>query len=302
MQQRRSEALTDQKQLSIVVPVFNEGSSVRRTLEELRTTLPEAEVIVVDDGSNDDTASQIAGVEGLSVASHDRNRGYGAALKSGMRKASRPFVAWFDGDGQHRIEDLIDVAAPVLSSEVDAAIGARGRGSGQQLDRLVGKKLLSFVAESLVGQRIPDLNSGLRCFRRDLIRRYLHLLPDGFSASTTSTLMLIERGYRVRFVPIRTRPREGSSKIRIVADGFSTLQLIFRLVVLFNALRVFTLLGAILILPGLVYGVTIALMFGRGFPILAGTAILAGVLTIFMGVVADQVTELRKERFEDRWD
>jgi hypothetical protein len=158
------------------------------------------------------------------------------------------------------------------------------------------------VARFLVGQPIPDLNSGLRCFPVDLIRRYAHLLPNGFSASTTSTLCLVERGYRVGYAPIKARRREGQSKVRLISDGLGTLRLIFRLVVLFNALKVFTLLGLSLVIPGLIYGVIVALEKGAGFPTLAGTAIIAGLLTIFIGVVADQVTELRKERFEDSWD
>jgi glycosyltransferase involved in cell wall biosynthesis len=289
-------------ELSVIIPVYNEVTAIRKTVEELKSACPELEIIVVDDGSDDGTGDAVQDLHGIKVLYHSRNCGYGAALKTGMRSASRRYVAWYDGDGQHRPEDLLAVALPVITGEQDAVVGVRGQGSARQIDRVAGKALLTFVARFLVGQPIPDLNSGLRCFPVGLIRRYAHLLPNGFSASTTSTLCLVERGYRVGYVPIKARRREGQSKVRLISDGLGTLRLIFRLVVLFNALKVFTLLGLSLVIPGLIYGVIVALEKGAGFPTLAGTAIIAGLLTIFIGVVADQVTELRKERFEDSWD
>lgn len=288
--------------LSIVVPVFNEELSIRETLDELRAAVPYAEIVVVDDGSEDETAGILAGMEGIVVVKHPRNRGYGAALKSGMRAASRDYVSWFDGDGQHRPDDLMAVARPVIRGERDAAIGARGRGSSQQIERLIGKWALKLLAESLSGEEIPDLNSGLQCFPRKLIGRYVHLLPDGFPASTNTTLLLLERGYRVGFVPIRTRERVGTSKIRLMADGASTLKHIVRMVVLFDALKVFSILGFGLMVPGLIYGFAVALAKGEGFPTLAGTVVVSGLLIVLIGIVVDQVTELRKERFEEPWD
>ncbi len=288
--------------LSVVVPVFNEALSIKDTLDELHDAIPSAEIVVVDDGSCDGTAEILAGLENVVVVTHPRNRGYGAALKSGMRAASRDFVAWFDGDGQHRPRDLMAVARPVILGENDAAIGARGRESVQGIERLFGKWLLKLLAESLSGEEIPDLNSGLQCFPRRLIRRYVHLLPDGFPASTNTTLLLLERGYRVGFVPIQTRERLGTSKIRLMADGASTLKHIVRMVVLFDALKVFSMLGLGLMLPGLIYGFAVALIKGQGFPTLAGTVVVSGLLIILIGLVVDQVTELRKERFEEPWD
>lgn len=285
--------------LSVVVPAYNEAVGMEQTLAELLSACPEVEVIVVDDGSTDATARIVRGFENVTLIVHDRNRGYGASLKTGTRAATRPFIAWYDGDGQHRPQDLTRVAEPVLAGLKDAVIGVRGSDSARQMDRIVGKAILRLTCRFLVGQRIPDLNSGLRCFRRDLLRRYAHLLPDGFSASTTSTILVMERGYRVGYVPIRTRRRSGSSTVKLVSDGLATLSLILRLVVLFRAFKVFTILGLSLIFPGMVYGLIVALTAGRGFPTLAGTAIIAGLLTFFLGIVADQVAALRKERFED---
>jgi glycosyltransferase involved in cell wall biosynthesis len=234
----------------------------------------------------------------VTVISRERNRGYGAALKLGIRRSSRPYVAWYDADGQHRPEDLIGVSRAAIEGRYDMVIGVRGSGSARQTDRAVGKFVLYLVARMVSGVEIPDLNSGLRCFRRDVLVRYLHLLPDGFSASSTSTIMMHKMGFRVGYVPIVANARVGKSTVKIFGDGMRTLQLIFRIVVLFEAFKVFTGLGLALLVPGLVYGTVIALTHGQGFPTLAGTAIIAGLLTLFMGILADQVVELRKERFE----
>jgi glycosyltransferase involved in cell wall biosynthesis len=292
---------TDLGALSVVIPAYNEGAGIARTVSDLVAACPDAEVIVVDDGSTDATPSILRTLEGVTVLTHDRNRGYGAALKTGIRATSRRCIAWYDGDGQHSPADLMAVARPALEGEFDVVIGVRGSDSAKQMDRLVGKALLRWVAQFLTGARIPDLNSGLRCFRRDLLRRYLHLFPDGFSASTTSTILVMERGYRLGYVPIRAMRRTGTSTVKIVSDGLAALNLIVRLVVLFKAFKVFSLLGLSLIVPALLYGVTLALTRGEGFPTLAGTAVIAGMLTFFLGIVADQVAELRKERFEDPW-
>ena len=289
-------------ELAVIIPAYNEQDGIGPTLRSLREACPEAQIIVIDDGSTDRTGEVARGVPGVHVIRHARNRGYGASLKTGLRATRRRYVAWYDADGQHRPQDLIRVASPVIEGRYDVVIGVRGKDSAVQRDRAAGKWLLGFVARLVSGERIPDLNSGLRCFRRDVILRYLHLLPDGFSASTTSTLMMMKRGYRIGYVPIVARPRVGKSTVKIFADGMRTLQLIVRIIVLFEAFKIFTLFGAALLVPGLIYGVAVALIKGQGFPTLAGTAVIAGLLTFFMGIIADQVVELRKERFEDLSD
>jgi glycosyltransferase involved in cell wall biosynthesis len=285
--------------LSVLIPALNEEEGIGPTLRELVAALPDAEVIVIDDGSTDRTAAIAAAVPGVTVVRHARNRGYGAALKTGAREASRDLLAWYDADGQHRAEDLVRTVRETVSGPHDLVIGVRGKDSAKQRERALGKAVLFFIARVISGEKIPDLNSGLRCFRRDVLRRYLHLLPDGFSASTTSTLMMMKRGYRVGYVPIVAKERVGNSTVKIVRDGLRTIQLIIRIVVLFEAFKVFTLLGLGLFVPGLIYGLVIAFLRHEGFPTLAGTTVVSGLLTFFMGIVADQVVELRKERFED---
>jgi glycosyltransferase involved in cell wall biosynthesis len=283
--------------LAILIPALNEEAAIGVTLRELRAAVPDAEILLVDDGSSDNTLAIAREVPGVEVLVHRRNRGYGASLKTAARMTSRPVIAWYDADGQHRPEDLINVVAPLLDDREDMVIGVRGKGSAKQRDRAAGKLVLYLVARIVSGEAIPDLNSGLRAFRRDLLLRYLHLLPDGFSASTTSTLVMLKAGHRVGYVPIVTKHRLGKSSVKMVRDGMRTLHLIVRIVVLFEALKIFTALGLMLLVPGLIYGLVVAFTRREGFPTLAETAVLAGLLTFFMGIIADQVVELRKERF-----
>jgi glycosyltransferase involved in cell wall biosynthesis len=286
-------------EVSVIIPALNEDEGIGETLRALRGAAPLAELIVIDDGSTDETSSVASSVQGVTVLRHARNRGYGAALKTGIRAASRDLIAWYDADGQHRPEDLIRVVEETVCGPFDLVIGVRGKDSAKQRERALGKAVLFFIARVISREKIPDLNSGLRCFRSDALLRYLHLLPDGFSASTTSTLMMMKRGYRVGYVPIVAQERIGKSTVKIVRDGLRTIQLIIRIVVLFEAFKVFTLLGLGLLVPGLIYGIVVALVRHEGFPTLAGTVVVSGLLTFFMGIVADQVVELRKERFED---
>jgi glycosyltransferase involved in cell wall biosynthesis len=298
-QQGPVQQAVDLSRLCVVIPAFNEAQGIGDTLRALRAAVPAAELIVVDDGSADDTGAIAAAVEGVRVLTHPRNRGYGASLKTGMKRTERDFVAWYDADGQHRPEDLIAVASAVIGGEVDVAIGARGAESAQVRDRAVGKAVLKWVAQGLSRERIPDLNSGLRCFRREVVMSYLHLLPDAFSASSTSTLFTIKRGHALAWVPIVVEPRVGTSTVKIVADGLHSLHLVVRIIVLFEAFRVFTVAGIALTVPGLVYGLIVAISKGQGFPNLAATMVVAGILTFFMGIIADQLVDLRKERIDE---
>ncbi len=287
------------EKLTICIPAYNEATNIRATLTELKSAFPDSEIIVVNDGSTDHTQKEAESVEGITVITHEGNRGYGASLKTAMRRAQGEVFAWYDSDGQHKPDDLLKVVEPVLTHRADAVIGVRQAGSDVRLDRLPGKLLLKLVAEMIARQPIPDLNSGMRCFRKGVISRYYHLLPDGFSASTTSTLLMIKRGYRVETVGIVTQKRVGKSTVRIFKDGWATLTLMIRILILFEAFGFFTLLGLIQILCGLSYGFYLALVNKLGFPVLGATITISGVLTFFMGLVCDQITALRKERFED---
>lgn len=287
------------RDLTICIPAYNEASAIGKTLKELRETIPEAEIIVVDDGSSDQTADIAKSIDGVIVLTHNRNIGYGAAIKTAIRHASRKVVAWYDADGQHNPADLQRVVAPVLAGDKEVVIGVRDKSSDSVLVRLPGKMLLKIIAELVARSPVPDLNSGMRCIRKDVIKRYLHLLPDGFSASSTTTLLMMKRGYRIGYVGIVTEKRIGTSTVKIFRDGWATLQLILRILILFEAFNFFMILALLQIIPALIYGITLVLVNRMGFPIMASTVLISGILTFFMGIICDQIVALRKERFED---
>lgn len=287
--------MLDPSQVTVVIPAFNEAEALGDVLAELRAAIPGIRILVVDDGSTDGTQA-VARSAGVAVVRHSRNRGYGAALKTGFRAATTPYVAMYDADGQHRPEDLLELMQD--AAKHDIVIGARGKDSDRALIRRPGKWVLSWIANYLTGTHIPDLNSGLRVVRRDVMLRYIHLLPDGFSASTTSTICFLQRGYDVAFVPIRTRKRKGQSTVKQVRDGMNTIVLIVNLIVLFSPGRFFVPPSALLIATGLVYGVARALVSGLGIPTLALLLVMTGLITGLFGLLAKQIATLRIELFE----
>jgi glycosyltransferase involved in cell wall biosynthesis len=281
-----------QSRLSIVVPAFNEEDGIVPSVRSLRSELPMAEVLVVDDGSTDLTAERAATVPGVTLIRHLFNRGYGASIKTGVLAGTRDYVAWFDADNEHRVEDLASMVAKLDDGRLAAVIGQRTNPPSSVI-RAVGKWLIRVVSGSLRLHAGPDLNCGLRVFRRDVLTRYLPILPDGFSASLTSTMVMLERGYPTVFLPVQTAPRVGNSKV-VVADGLNALVLLLRTVMLFAPLRIFMTSGLLLLSIGILYGVGWAVIFGRGFPVAALFIGTAGLLFVMLGLIADQISQLRQ--------
>lgn len=286
-----SDARTSAERLSVVIPAYNEEGGIGRTLEGLRAALPGCEVIVVDDGSTDRTLERAVAVPGVRVLKHRFNRGYGGALKTGMRASSRPYVAWFDADNEHRVEDLERMVARIQSESLAAVIGRRPK-AGPSVVRNYGKLAIRMLARSLGVHLGKDLNCGLRVFRSSVILRYLSLLPDSFSASMTSTMVLIEERYPFAFEGIEVEERIGTSKVKL-GDGFSTMALVLRMVMLFAPLRIFLSFGSLFLLSGTAYGIGRALLSGRGLPVAALLLIVTGVLLVMFGLVADQISRMR---------
>ncbi len=278
------------RQLSIVVPAYNEAGGIGRTLEGLREAFPQAEIIVVDDGSSDGTAEAVAAVPGIVLVRHPYNRGYGASIRDGMLRATRPLVAWFDADSEHRSEDLARMVERLEREGLAAVLGQRP--NSVSLLRGFGKLVIRLLGRVLRVRAGSDLNCGLRLFRREVILPYLHLLPEGYSASLTSTVILVERGYPFAFEPIRVNPRIGTSKVAL-SDGFEALILLLRVITLFAPMRIF--LGASLLLSGagLAYGLAMALIAGRGFPVAAALLFNTGVVLGALGLIADQISQMR---------
>ena len=238
--------------VSVVVPAYNEGPHVAQGIEQLRAVLRDTgwtyEIVVVDDGSADDTA-RAAAEAGARVIQHRRNRGYGAALKTGISAAEHPWILITDADGTYPPEAIPSLLA--RAEESDMVVGARtGQTVRVPVARRPAKWFLKRLASYLAGQDLPDINSGLRLMRRDLLEKYLHLLPSGFSFTTTITLAAACNEHDVQYVSIDYHARLGESKIR-PWHAYEFTLLILRTIVFFNPLKVFIPLGATLMLAGI---------------------------------------------------
>lgn len=279
------------KELSVVVPAFNEGDVVAVTLEQLRQAVPGAEIILVDDHSSDSTNCMARRVADVRVLRHRYNRGQGAALKTGMRHATRDYVAWFDSDNEHRTEDLLKIYDRIRRDDLVAVMGQRTNASAT-LTRGLGKWLIRLIGQSMKINAGSDLNCGLRVFRRHVINRYLVLVPDRFSSSLVTTLVMLERRYPVAFEPIATNPRIGHSTVRI-KDGFDAILQLLRAILLFSPMRFFLPVGGIALGAGGVYSLLMALLVGQGVPIGGLFLMLLGLLVGLFGLLADQISQLR---------
>ena len=284
------------ERLSVVIPAYNEVGGIAGTLRSLREAIPTCEIIVVDDGSTDGTGEQVRAFPDVTLLRHEYNRGYGGSLKTGMARASGDYVAWFDADGEHRVEDLIAMVAHLEREKLVAVIGHRTN-PGSSLLRRSGKFGIRLLARSLGVHTGSDLNCGLRVFRRDIIVPLARLLPDGFSASMTSTMVMLARRYPIAFDPVATGPRVGESKV-VLRDGFRSLLLVVRTIMLFAPLRIFLGSGAILIVVGSAYGLITAMIARAGLPVAALLLINTGLMLAMLGLIADQVSQTRLEQLD----
>lgn len=279
--------------ISVIIPAYQEsgaiGDVVASVLRVAATLGCEHEVIVVDDGSTDGTA-EIARRAGAHVLIHPYNKGYGASLKTGIRFATKRTVIFIDADGQHDSNDI-----PRLLAErrtFDMVVGARKGTAGSPLWRKPGKVFLGWLANQLTGRKIADLNSGYRATDRALALRFLPIMPDGFSFSTTSTIAAFKGGSLVQYIPIEIAKRVGKSTVT-AADGFRTIMLIIRLVTLFAPLRVFVPVSAVTFLIGLVFTVYGYATSGEA-SIKGLIALLAAVQFFLFGVMVDQMVAIRR--------
>jgi glycosyltransferase involved in cell wall biosynthesis len=277
--------------VSIVIPACNEADVIGEVVAALADAGPWHQIIVVDDGSRDGTAAQ-ATAAGATVVMHPYNKGNGAAVKSGIRNATGEFVLIIDGDGQHRPEDARRLASRL--GEYDLVIGARTTSTQATPARRLGNEVLNQLASYLTGREIPDLTSGFRGARREYLREFIHLLPNGFSTPTTTTLAFIKAGYNVAFEPVEARTRVGHSKIRFARDGAKFLIIIFKIVTLFSPLRIFLPISLASFGVGAAYAAwTIATQ--RHITNSSVLLIMLAVIIFLVGLVSEQISALRFE-------
>lgn len=277
--------------VSVVVPAFNEGEGIGAVVTALRAAAPWHEVLVVDDGSSDGTGDAAARA-GARVIRHPYNKGNGAAVKTAIRSAAAEYILIVDGDGQHRPEDALRLASRL--GEFDLVIGARDPATQATTARRMGNAALNWLASYLTERPIPDLTSGFRGARREHLAEFVHLLPNGFSTPTTTTLAFIKAGYNVAFEPIGARARVGTSKIRLASDGAKFLLILLKVITIFSPLRIFAPVSALSFVLGALYGAWNFVYHAR-IPNGAVLLLMFSVMVLLVGLVSEQISTLRFE-------
>ncbi len=275
--------------VSIVIPARNEATPLAALLPEVRRQAPVAEIIVVNDGSSDDTA-KVAEAAGARVISHPYPMGNGAAIKTGARAACGEIIVFMDGDGQHCAEDIPRLLER-LDAGYDMAVGARVRDSHAGVHRAVANDVFSRFASWMVMQRIDDLTSGFRAVRADKFRQFLYLLPNGFSYPTTITMSFFRAGYGVAYVPIRALQRVGRSHIRPLRDGVRFLLIIIKIGTLYSPQKLFLPVSAGFFMTGVAYYAYTYLTSGR-FTNMSALLFISAILTFLIGIVSEQISAL----------
>lgn len=279
--------------LSIVIPAKNEAGAIGTAVAGAREAYPDAEIIVVDDGSDDDTGT-VAREAGATVIQHPESLGNGAAVKAGARAASGDIIAFMDGDGQHDAGEFGKLLEK-LDEGYDMVIGARNSGSHANVGRLYANGIYNVVASWLTGRRIPDLTSGFRVVKAKLFRQFLYLLPNGFSYPTTITMAFLRAGYPIRFESIPVAKRIGKSHIRPLRDGVRFMVIIFKIATLYSPLKIFLPLSAGFFATGLGWYIYTFSTLGR-FTNMSMLLLSASVIVFLIGLISEQITALNYSR------
>ena len=284
----------NQIKTSIIIPVYNEEDSIEKVIADLKLYLNQGcEIIVVNDGSNDRSKELLEKISDIKTVHHPENRGYGAALKSGIQKSRGEYILIIDADGSYPSESIAELISQ--KDYYDMVVGARINPQSQiPITRKPAKWVLNLLANYLTGSNIPDLNSGLRIIKKDTLNQFVHILPDGFSFTTTITLALLTNNYQVKYLPINYYKRKGKSKIRPIRDTLNFLQLIIKTVLYFNPLKVFIPLSLIIFAMAIMVGVASILFTPKfmdtTFIILCATAL----QTFFFGLLAEIIVHAKQ--------
>lgn len=285
----------DKKPVSVIIPVFNEAESIGEIIREINGLFPDFEIIVINDGSTDETGAR-AREAGALVYSHPYNIGNGAAIKSGIRIASGQVLVFMDGDGQHDPKDIEKMLG--FFPDYDMVVGARPRGQQASFWRAEGNRVYNGFASYVAKFPIEDLTSGFRAIKADIAHNFIYLLPNTYSYPTTLTLGVLRNGRSVKFVPIESRKRtRGKSKVKLFRDGMRFFMIITKICALYSPLRVFLPVSAFLFVVGFFYYLYTYLTLGR-FTNMSALLFTTSVTIFMMGLISEQIAQMRFERSE----
>jgi glycosyltransferase involved in cell wall biosynthesis len=279
----------DFSRVSIVMPAKNESGGLQHVIPALKRLYPGAQILVVNDGSTDDTAD-VCRALGVDVLTHPYSKGNGAAIKSGARAARGEILVFMDSDGQHMPEDVGRLLAR-LEQGYDMVVGARGMESQAGAHRAAANGLYNVLASWMVGQRVEDLTSGFRAVKASLFRKFLYLLPNGFSYPTTITMSFFRAGYSVAYEPIKAPKRIGKSHIRLVRDGVRFFLIIFKIGTLYSPLKLFIPISLAFFLTGSGYYIYTFLHWQR-FTNMSALLFITSILVFLIGLISEQISSL----------
>ena len=287
------------KALTLLVPAFNEAENIPKVLPEMLEFCNQRQwqLILVNDGSSDATASVLRNFEGkdnLMILNHKVNQGYGAALKTGIRKVNTSFVVTLDADGQHALSDLDAMWEALHQQDADMVIGNRISDKPKNGYRQAGKWLIRKITSLILPLHIRDLNSGLKMYRTGLLKRYLQLCPDSMAFSDIITLIFLNQGHRVIEVPVQVLERAGGASKISTLTAFETMLEIINIIMLLKPLRIFLPASIFCIAVGILWGIPFIAM-GHGVSVGSMLAIVTGLILFMVGLVAEQLSLIRKE-------
>jgi glycosyltransferase involved in cell wall biosynthesis len=295
--QRQKHTHRDMLDVSVVIPAYDEGPVIGPVVQRICQRLTKMglryEVLVINDGSRDQTA-QAAAEAGAHVVSHPYNIGNGAAVKTGIRRAGGKTILFMDGDGQHSPDDIPAILGRLAT--YDMVVGARNADTESSLHRDLANTVYNGLASYICGRHIDDLTSGFRGIRAHVGREFVGLLPNTFSYPTTLTLAVVRAGYSLDYVPIKVFRRTGKSKIRLLKDGLRFLILLFKIATLYSPLKIFLPASFGVFLIGILYGAYKVAALGEPYGPTSGLLVAMAGLIFLMGLISEQITQLRYER------
>ncbi len=275
--------------ISIIIPAKNESESLKTLLPELIRYYPNDEIIVINDGSVDETEALCKSCNVVQII-QPYSMGNGAAIKAGARKAKGDVLVLMDADGQHQPRDII-LLLEELHKGYDMVVGSRTNSSQASVARLCANTLYNWLASFVTGQKIPDLTSGFRAVKADYFRKFLYLYPNGFSYPTTCTMAFFRSGYSVGYVPIEAKQRIGKSHIRLIRDGYRFLLILFKIGTLYSPLKIFVPISLVFFTTGVGYYLYTYFTEAR-FTNMAMLLLTTSVLVFLIGLVSEQITSL----------